>query len=89
MFPNIVKIEPTNWLKETLAIAVRMALTNEKSKSERVISPILAEVAMRFKSQITLYSGEDLAVEGMQEMVGECDFFFAKYPRKMVMRAVQ
>ncbi len=87
LFPTSVQIEPTNWLKETLAIAERMPLTNEKSKSERVISPILTEVAMRFEKQITLYSGEDLAVEGMADMVGECDFFFAKHPRKMVMRA--
>ena len=87
MFPIIDPVQPSEWLLQTLKIAKRFPLTNEKSKSERVISPILAEVAMCFDEQITLFSGEDLPVDANNDLSGECDFFFAKHPRKSVMQA--
>lgn len=87
MFPEIKLVQPSDWLLQTLAIADRIPLTNEKSKSERVISPILAEIAIHFEKQITLFSGEDLTVDSSRDLSGECDFFFAKHPRKSVMQA--
>ncbi len=87
LFPIIEPVAPSNWLVETLKIADRMPLTNEKSKSERIISPILAEAALHYESQITLFSGEDLTVDVDRDLSGACDFFFAKHPRKSVMQA--
>lgn len=87
LFPAITSVEPSDWLIETLKIADRMPLTNEKSKSERIISPILAEAALHYESQITLFSGEDLTVDIERDLSGACDFFFAKHPRKSVMQA--
>lgn len=87
MFPVIQPVQPSDWLSQTLAIAKRFPLTNEKSKSERIISPILAEVALHFEDNITLFSGEDLPVDSANDLSGECDFFFAKHPRKSVMQA--
>lgn len=87
MFPVIQPVQPSDWLLQTLVIAKRFPLTNEKSKSERIISPILAEIAMCFDTQITLFSGEDLPVDAQNDLSGECDFFFAKHPRKSVMQA--
>lgn len=87
LFPLINLVQPSEWLLQTLAIADRMPLTNEKSKSERVISPILAEIAMHYETQVTLFSGEDLSVDTNMDLSGECDFFFAKHPRKSVMQA--
>jgi hypothetical protein len=87
LFPIIEPVQPSEWLQQTLAIAERVPLTNEKSKSERVISPILTEVALCFEDQITLFSGEDLPVDASKDLAGECDFFFAKHPRKSVMQA--
>jgi hypothetical protein len=87
MFPIIAPVQPSDWLLQTLVIAKRFPLTNEKSKSERIISPILAEVAMCFDDKITLFSGEDLPVDASNDLSGECDFFFAKHPRKSVMQA--
>lgn len=87
LFPNVVPVEPSDWLRETLAFADRVPLTNEKSKSERIVSPILLEIAMHFEQQITLFSGEDLTVDPSIDLSGECDFFFAKHPRKSVMQA--
>lgn len=87
LFPAIVEVQPSDWLKTTLSLANEMPLTNEKSKSERLISPILLEVSLAYKSYITLYSGEDLVVDIAQDLSGECDFFIAKHPRKDVMQA--
>jgi hypothetical protein len=87
LFPTIVEVQPSDWLKTTLSLANEMPLTNEKSKSERLISPILLEVSLAYKSYITLYSGEDLVVDIAQDLSGECDFFIAKHPRKDVMQA--
>ena len=56
LFPSIEPVAPSDWLKMTLEIAEKMPLTNEKSKSERVISPILTEAIMPFMDYATLYS---------------------------------
>jgi hypothetical protein len=86
-FPELKEVAPSDWLLQTLAIAERTPLTNEKSKSERIISPVLLEIAMYYEAQITLYSGEDLTVDASRDLSGECDFFFSKHPRKSVMQA--
>jgi hypothetical protein len=86
-FTDPPSIMPTEWLVKTLEVAKMFPLTNEKGKSERIISPILAEVAIPYMDKITLFSGEDLTIEGEKELSGECDFFFAKHPRKSVMQA--
>lgn len=87
MFPDVKFVQPSDWLLQTLALAERMPITNEKGKSERLISPILLEVAIHFEKQITLFSGEDLTVDSSRDLSGECDFFFAKHARKSVMQA--
>lgn len=87
LFDAIVPIEPSDWLRQSLLVAEELPLTNKKSKSERVISPILSEIALHYKRQITFYSGEDLTVDTSRDLAGACDFFFAKHPRKSVMQA--
>lgn len=87
LFPNLELVAPSDWLLQTLAIADRTPLTNEKSKSERIVSPILLEVALQYESKVTLYSGEDLTVDPSLDLNGECDFFISKHARKSVMQA--
>ncbi len=87
LFPSIDLVQPSEWLLQSLALAKRIPLTNEKSKSERIISPILTEIAVYFDKQFTMYSGEDLTVDSSKDLSGECDFFFAQHPRKSVMQA--
>jgi hypothetical protein len=72
---------------QTLAIGNQFPTTNGKGKSERVISPIMLEVALPYIQNITLFSGEELSVDAERDLSGECDFFFAKHPRKSVMLA--
>jgi len=53
---------------------------NEKSKAERIISPILMEVGRQFKRSITLFSGEEVNIRPEDDLSGECDFFFSLHP---------
>ncbi|MDX2303945.1 MAG: hypothetical protein NW226_14155 [Microscillaceae bacterium] len=87
LFPTIQLVQPSEWLQQTLVLSERLTLTNEKSKSERIISPILTEVAIQFDKHFTFFSGEDLTVDASRDLAGECDFFFSKHPRKSVMQA--
>jgi hypothetical protein len=88
LFPEeILPVEPSDFLLMALRKARKMPITNEKSKSERIVSPILMEVAEHFEANISLFSGEDLSVEGSADLTGECDFFFALHPPKDYMEA--
>lgn len=87
LFPQNLHVEPSEWLKKSLEMAERSPLTNEKSKSERIISPILLEVSLCYDDSVTLYSGEDLYIDDKQDLAGPCDFFIAKHAKKQVMQA--
>ncbi len=83
LFPAFIeKVAPSSWLAETLEMAKLMPLTNEKSKAERLVSPILLEIVKAYATQITLFSGEDISARPEDDLSGECDFFFALHPPK-------
>ncbi len=73
-------VQPSDWLVETLETAKLFPLRNEKVKSERIVSPILVEVAKAFKDNVTLFSGEELIVSPEEDLSGACDFFFILEP---------
>ncbi|CAN5470792.1 hypothetical protein BH20ACI1_BH20ACI1_20640 [soil metagenome] len=82
LFDEIIPVEPSSWLAETLELSKLMPLTNEKTKSERVVSPILMEVSRNYIDRISFFSGEDLNIRPEDDLSGECDFFFALHPPK-------
>ena len=82
IFPEIAPQPISGWLAESLEMAEIMPLTNEKNKSERLVSPILLDIVKHFRTQITLFSGEELVVNPSEDLSGECDFFFALHPPK-------
>lgn len=82
LFPKFELVEASAWLRETLEIARIMPLTNEKTKSERIVSPILMEVVKAYKDKITLFSGQNIDVDASNDLAGPCDFFFALHPPK-------
>ena len=53
LFDNITPVLPSEWLKESLEMSLMMPLMNEKTKAERIISPILLEVVKHYKSQVS------------------------------------
>ncbi len=81
LFEVIVTKEPSQWLLDTLDFAKLVPLRNEKVKSERIVSPILVEIAKIFEEHITLFSGEELSVDTDKDLSGECDFFFTLVPQ--------
>lgn len=87
LFDVVQKVEPSPWLLETLEMAKFFPLMNEKTKAERVVSPILLEVSKDYKTEITFFSGEDLNVRPEDDLSGECDFFFALHPPQSFMDA--
>lgn len=84
---SVQPIEPSSWLLQTLAMAEKLPLTNEKSKAERVISPILTEIANVFSDNISFFSGEAINISPKDNLAGECDFFFALQPPKLYIDA--
>jgi len=68
-------------------MAKYMPLINEKVKSERIVSPILLEIAKAYRDKFTLFSGEDLPVDSSRDLSGECDFFFTLVPRSPYLEA--
>lgn len=83
VFPlSVQPVQPSSWLSESLDIATKMPLTNEKNKSERLVSPVLMEVALAFQDNVTLLSGEEISVDAAEDLAGPCDFFFGLHPQK-------
>ncbi len=87
LFDKIQETEPSAWLLETLSMVEFIPLTNEKSKAERIISPVLAEIAKKYPKQLSFFSGESIDVDSSQDLAGECDFFFALQPPKPYIEA--
>lgn len=87
LFENTPKVEPSNWLIESLRLSRLMPLMNEKTKAERVVSPILLEIVQNYHDKITLFSGEEISVNPSEDLSGECDFFFALHPPKPYIEA--
>jgi hypothetical protein len=87
LFEPIEPVQPSAWLIETLEMAEIAPLTNEKSKSERIVSPILLEVAKQYRGKISLFSGEDINVKSEDDLSGPCDFFFSLQEPKLYVEA--
>lgn len=87
LFGEIETVAPSDWLLETLRRARPLPLRNEKTKAERIISPILLEVAGNYLDRVSFFSGEQINVRPSDDLAGECDFFFALHPPKMYIDA--
>lgn len=70
---------------ETLIISELLPITTEKAKAERIISPILTEIARFYANKISFFSGENLAVN--DDLNGECDFFFTLVPKSIYLES--
>lgn len=55
------KIQPSNWLKETLMRGQRIGFSSEKSRSERLVWPVLTELSIENKETFTIYSDNNAA----------------------------
>ncbi len=71
---EIQRVLPSDWLNTTLERANDLGFDSEKERSERLVAPILSELAVNNKGQITIYSGHELNVDKDLGLVGECDY---------------
>jgi hypothetical protein len=75
LFKEIVLIEPSSWLKETLENTKEVAYFSEKSRSEAIVMPILIELRNNNKDhRFAIYSGAVFDVDKKQGLNGEVDF---------------
>lgn len=84
---DVPAVEPSEWLKESLRRATVTPATNEKTKAERIISPVLLEIAEAYRSKIGFFSGENIDVDLQLDLAGACDFFFSLQPPKPYIEA--
>ena len=74
LFAPAPLVKPSAWLTETIDLATRVGFGSEKSRSERIVSPVLMELAHRNQYEFAVISGENLNVEPARGLNGECDF---------------
>lgn len=87
LLSDVQPIAPSEWLKKSIELAYTSPLSNEKIKSERLISPILIEVQQLHKDQLSLFSGEELNVQPENGLNGPCDFFYTAIPDAYILEA--
>ncbi|NEP13767.1 MAG: hypothetical protein F6K14_26910 [Symploca sp. SIO2C1] len=79
MFPQIKRIEPSEYLTMTLKRNLKIAFDNdtEKARSELIIAPLLIEVRELFDRKISLFSGREFNVDATQGLNGFCDYILS------------
>ncbi len=78
---NVRPIAPSEQLRNSLGDAALIALTSEKSISERIIAPVLSEMKRLNPDVLQIFSGEVINADAALGLNGEIDFIFVKKPR--------
>ena len=73
----IRQIEPSAWLIETLTRLQKIGFSTEKERSERLVTPILAELHQLNNWSFKIYSGQIMNADDNAGLNGECDFLLA------------
>lgn len=84
---SISLLEPSDYLKVTIAKNLKKNLASEKAKSEFLIAPIVAEIAERNTDSISFYSGYQFDVDKELGLKGFCDFIISAEPESFVISA--
>ncbi len=77
LFADTPEIPPSLWLTEALRKGQEQGFASEKSRSERLVTPILLEVSDRNQHSFSIYSGMNLDMDEASGLKGECDFVFS------------
>ncbi|TAE21052.1 MAG: hypothetical protein EAZ91_25670 [Cytophagales bacterium] len=77
LFADCPPLQPSEWLLEALNRGQELGFGSEKSRSERLVSPILLELSNLNKHTFSIYSGMNLDVDEVAGLRGECDFIFS------------
>ncbi len=77
LFHNTPPIEPSAWLVEALQLGRLLGFSTEKSRSERLVTPLLLELTRLNPHIFSIYSGANLDADPDIGLRGECDFVFS------------
>jgi hypothetical protein len=77
LFTDSQPIQPSLWLIEALSRGQELGFGSEKSRSERLVTPILLELSNLNQHSFSIYSGMNLDIDEAAGLKGECDFIFS------------
>ncbi|EDN69330.1 conserved hypothetical protein [Beggiatoa sp. PS] len=79
LFTNIEPFAISDYLQTTLKEFAPLALSinTEKSRSEWIIAPIMAELRKILDNKISLFSGSTFTVDVDAELDGQCDYIIS------------
>lgn len=77
LFTDIIPIQPSDLLIQTLLINRKLPLQSEKAKSELLISPILNEIWAKNSHAFTYFSGYQFNVDSKRGLKGFCDYILS------------
>jgi hypothetical protein len=85
LFSNLDAVAPSSLLQSILDeyLSLAIAINTEKSRSEFIIAPVLAEVRKLSNHQISLFSGKEFNVDSAKGLTGFCDFILS-YSKKQL-----
>lgn len=89
MFAHATPVAANPLLTETLTSFMPLALNigTEKSRSEFIIAPVLADTWRKFEGAVILFSGVDFTVDAEVGLSGVCDYLFSLTPPQLVVQA--
>ena len=77
LFPDATPIQPSDWLQQAIKMGEGIGFNSEKSRSERLVTPVLLELCERNNRSFSIYSGMNLDIDPALGLRGECDFIFS------------
>jgi hypothetical protein len=87
-FPELSPIGPSEalqmWLEDSVPV---VAGSSEKARSEGIVYPILMEVRRVLDKQVSLFSGEEFAVDESVGLTGIVDFLMSRSPQVSAIQA--
>lgn len=86
---NIKAISISDYLQTTISEFSPLALSinTEKSRSEWIIAPIMAELRRELNNTISLFSGSTFTVDKNRELDGKCDYIVCLNPEQFYITA--
>ena len=89
LFGTLESITPSDYLQQTLIeyLPLATAINTEKSRSEFLIAPILAELRRLANYQISLFSGTEFNVDKERGLAGYCDYLISFSKEQYFIRA--
>lgn len=89
LFAAIPPAKPSAWLEEALreGVALALAVSTEKARSEWIIAPILLEVRRQRRGELSLFSGTELDVDVARGLTGFTDWLVSRSPEQLSIEA--